>query len=309
MLRTSISDMLLIQSRVRIMKKLILTLAGVLLASASAAQAINESLDASGDGTVYVSNTAGSVEVDGWSRNEVEITGNLGRNVEELQFERDGDDIVIKVKVRRNNSHSISTKLVIKVPEDSSMEVHTVSADIDIDNVMGEQRLESVSGDIVTAAHASDIEAETVSGDVEVQGDGKMMRSRLNSVSGDVDVDNLSGEISAESVSGDVTIRNGAFERAFANTVNGEIVFHAGLLSDGRLEVETINGEVDVRLNGKVSARFDLETFNGDIRNCFGPDAVRTSKYTPGVELKFTEGSGDGRVSIETLNGNIRLCK
>lgn len=291
------------------MKKLYLILAGVLLASTSAAQSINESMDAAPDGTVFVSNTAGSVEIDGWSRNEVEVTGQLGRNVEELIFERDGDDIAIKVRVRRNNSHSISTKLIIKVPEKSSVEVHTVSADIDIDNVMGELRLESVSGDIVSAAYAEDIEAETVSGDVEVQGDGKMMRSRLSSVSGDVDVENLSGEISAESVSGDLSVRNGAFNRAFVNTVNGEIVYHAGLLEDGRLEVETINGEVDVKLSGRISARFDIESFNGNIRNCFGPEAVRTSKYTPGVELKFTEGSGDGRVSIETLNGNIRLCK
>lgn len=291
------------------MKKSILTLAGVLLASVSMAQAINESLDASRNGTVYVSNTAGSVEIGGWSRNEVEITGKLGKSVDELVFERDGDEVVIKVKVRRNNSRSISTDLVIKVPENSSLEVHTVGADIEVDNVMGEQSLESVSGDIVTSVHAEDIEAETVSGDVEVQGDGKMMRSRLNSVSGDVDAENLSGEISAESVNGEVTVKNGKLTRAFLSTVNGDIVFHSVLTNDGRLEVETINGEVDINLSGKLSARFDIESFNGDIRNCFGPDAVRTSKYTPGIELKFTEGSGEGRVSIETLNGNIRLCK
>ena len=58
-----------------------------------------------------------------------------------------------------------------------------------------------------------------------------------------------------------------------------------------------------------MSARFDIETFNGNIRNCFGPDSVRTSKYAPGRELKFTEGGGSGRVTINTLNGNLRLCK
>jgi hypothetical protein len=64
-----------------------------------------------------------------------------------------------------------------------------------------------------------------------------------------------------------------------------------------------------VDFEGDVSARFDIETFNGAIRNCFGPEAVRTSKYAPGRELKFTEGSGSGRVSIQTLNGSLRLCK
>jgi DUF4097 and DUF4098 domain-containing protein YvlB len=80
-------------------------------------------------------------------------------------------------------------------------------------------------------------------------------------------------------------------------------------LNGGRLDIETINGTVDVEFDGDVSARFDIETFNGSIRNCFGPDAVRTSQYAPGRELKFTEGDGDGRVTINTLNGSLNLCK
>ena len=40
--------------------------------------------------------------------------------------------------------------------------------------------------------------------------------------------------------------------------------------------------------SGDVSAKFDIDTFNGDIDNCFGPEAVRTSKYTPGWVLFFT---------------------
>ena len=135
------------------------------------------------------------------------------------------------------------------------------------------------------------------------------MRSRLSSVSGDVDTENLSGEIDVESVSGDLVVVNGVFDRAALGTVNGDIVFHAQLLDDGRLDVETVNGGVDIEFAGDISARFDIETFNGDIRNCFGPEAVRVSKYAPGYELKFTEGDGSGRVTIETLNGDLRLCK
>jgi DUF4097 and DUF4098 domain-containing protein YvlB len=81
------------------------------------------------------------------------------------------------------------------------------------------------------------------------------------------------------------------------------------LLDGGRRDIETVNGSVDIEFDGEVSARFDIETFNGDIRNCFGPDAVRVSKYAPGYELKFTEGDGTGRVTVETLNGDLRICK
>ncbi|MBT5220507.1 MAG: hypothetical protein HOI35_16020 [Woeseia sp.] len=54
--------------------------------------------DAPEDGEVVVSNVAGSVEVSGWSRNQVEITGTLGDGVEALIFERD-DEILIKIKL------------------------------------------------------------------------------------------------------------------------------------------------------------------------------------------------------------------
>jgi DUF4097 and DUF4098 domain-containing protein YvlB len=290
------------------MKTLTFTLLSLLSAAAFSAEDINETMDAAADGTVSISNVAGSVEVQGWSRKQVEVTGELGSDADELIFERDGNDIVIKVKVPRHHGRRISSDLIVKVPEASSLEINTVSADIEIDNVEGEQDLESVSGDIETEAHAKDIDVSSVSGDVVIQGDRKPMRTRLNSVSGDIEAEDLSGEIEAETVSGDVEIVNGSFSRALAHSVNGEILFHAELLNDGRLDIETINGEVDVEFHGDVSARFDIETFNGEIRNCFGPESERTSRYAPGRELLFREGDGSGRVTIQTLNGDIRLC-
>ena len=291
------------------MKTFTLTLLGMFGATQVLAAEINESMDADSDGTVSITNVAGSVDVQGWARNQIEITGELGDDVEELIFERDGDEVEIKVKTRRRNSHDIDSDLVIRLPQGSSLEINTVSADIDVAEVAGEQSLESVSGDITTEAHASDVDVHSVSGDLEISGDNESMRARLNSVSGDIDTENLSGEIGIESVSGDLVIASGVFERASMGTVNGDIVFHAQLLDNGRLDVETVNGGVDIKFEGDVSARFDIETFNGDIRNCFGPKAVRVSEYGPGYELKFTEGSGSGRVTIETLNGDLRLCK
>jgi len=148
-----------------------------------------------------------------------------------------------------------------------------------------------------------------VSGDLKVQGDDKVVHSELSTVSGDIDTQNLAGEVTLNSVTGDLIVVNSSFERARMETVNGDIVFDSALSEDGTLSVETINGDLDINFSNAVSARFDIETFNGDIRNCFGPDPVRTSKYTPGTELNFTEGDGKGRVTIKTLNGDLRLCK
>lgn len=270
---------------------------------------INETLDADADGEVIISNVSGSVEVEGWSRNQVEVTGTLGDRVEELIFERDGDEILIKVKLPRNSSRNAASDLVIKVPEASSLDIDTVSADIEVKGVRGEQDLNAVSGDITTTFYGTELDAEAVSGDVEVAGDNQVANVSLQTVSGDIETEDLAGEFRGESVSGDVTAVGGPFERVRAETVNGDIVLHGRLSDGGRMDVETINGEVDIDFDGDVSAEIDIETFNGNIRNCFGPESVRTSKYAPGRELDFTEGSGSGRVRINTLNGNVRLCK
>jgi len=73
------------------------------------------------------------------------------------------------------------------------------------------------------------------------------------------------------------------------------------------VDMEAINGDLRLDILGKVDAEFDIETFNGSIDNSFGPDPVRTSRYAPGRELRFTHGEGNARIRIKTLNGGISL--
>lgn len=286
-------------------------LAGLLTlpAAGHAANEVHRVVDAASDGRVSISNTSGSIEIAGWSRNEVDVAADLGWGVEELIVERNKDEVTIKVKVPKESGRNISTDLIIRVPEQSAVDVSGVSADIEISDVYGEQRLHAVSGDITSQVYASDAEAETVSGDIELAGNNQPAFIQLSTVSGDIDVFRIAGEVEGTSVSGEVAIVDGTFKRVQSNTVNGDITFHASLDSDGKMDFETINGSVDLIIRGDVSARFDIETFNGGIRSCFGPKPERSSQYGPGRELKFTEGAGSSRVTVRTLNGGMTLCR
>lgn len=290
------------------MKKTIVLLTVFFLAIGANADEVNRKLDAAASGDIDVSNISGSVEIIGWSRNEVAIEADLGSEVEELIFERDGNQVVIKVEVPRRSSRNIASDLVIHVPEKSTVRVGTVSADITIVEVRGSQTLNTVSGDIEVQAYTADIEVETVSGDIEVQGDGKKLNVRANAVSGDIDLQQVDGDVTASSVSGDIQIVHGELDRVRMNTTTGDMIFQAQLNKGGRFSAETINGEIEINFHGKVSAKFEIETFNGSIRNCFGPKAERTSKYAPGKELNFSEGDGDGWVTVKTLNGDVGIC-
>jgi DUF4097 and DUF4098 domain-containing protein YvlB len=290
------------------MNRLISTILACLISVTVFAEEVDRTVDASADGHVDVSNIAGSVKVTGWSQNAVKVTGTLGRNVEELIVERDGDKVFIKVKVPKRGGRGIDSVLNINVPQNSSIDIGTVSADIDVIDVTGEQGLHTVSGDVNTEHTGADIEAESVSGDVEVTGDNAGGEVRGSSVSGDVRLFRIGGSVKVESVSGDVAVDEGSFDRANLETVTGELSFEGELRKGGKLTVDTVNGDVEVEFSGDVSAKFDVDTFNGDIRNCFGPKAERTSKHAPGWELEFTEGGGDSRVSISTLNGDVSIC-
>ena len=297
------------------MKLRIFGLLGALLVAlpALADETIDRTLDADPEGKVSVSNVSGSVEVEGWDRAEVQLTGTIGDDIDEVVFERDGRNVTIRIRAPEKSwgQKDVSADLYIRVPELSDLDISTVSADIEAGNVRGMLDLQSVSGDIDAGAFGGDIQAETVSGDLEIEsssGDSEA-EWELSTVSGDITAAGLSGEIDMEAVSGDLEVAGGLFRRVRVETVNGDIIYAAGLTPGARMDLESVNGSVEIEFRGDVSAMIEVETFNGRIKNCFGHKPERTSKYAPGLELSFSEGDGAGRVSIATLNGSVSICK
>ncbi len=72
--------------------------------------------------------------------------------------------------------------------------------------------------------------------------------------------------------------------------------------------MESVSGAITLKIKPPVNADFDIASFSGDIDNCFGPKARDTSKFTPGSELSFTQGSGGARIELQTLSGEINIC-
>jgi len=286
--------------------------AAALLAASPAIRAgtpINERAAADPAGAVEVSNVAGNVRVTGWDRDEVEVTGELGKGAERLEFAVADKVTRIKVLMPGKSYDAEETDLVIHVPAASRLSVNTVSADIEVQGLLGAQRLQSVSADIRTAAAAEDVECKSVSGDVAVNGSFKKGLLTITTVSGDATALRVAGEVNANTVSGDITLGLGETNRSRVRSTSGDLTLAALLAADGKLDAESISGDVRLELVGAVNAEFDISSFNGEIRNCFGPKAVSTSEYAPGKELRFREGQGSAQVRIKTMNGDINVCR
>jgi DUF4097 and DUF4098 domain-containing protein YvlB len=292
------------------MKTVALFLVAMLCAStAVAGERIERRVAQDPKGEVTIVNVSGDIEVTGWDRSEVELTGKLDRGDEELEFESDGKRTTIRVRPRSGRNRAGEATLELKIPARNSLTTNSVSADQTIANVRGVQRLQSVSGDVSTQSWSEEVEIRTVSGDVELDGHGETSLVTVTTVSGDARLRDVAGEIAINTVTGDFNIDAGELTRGRMRSTNGDLDLTATLARDGRLDIETINGDLNIDFEGSLAAEFDIETFNGDIDNCFGPEPVRTSKYAPGRELNFREGDGDARVRIKSLNGGITFCK
>jgi len=285
------------------------TLATMALAAAAhAGSQIDQRAPADPTGQVEISNTAGTVEVHAWARDEVEVTGKLGDSAERLEFSRSGKLTRVKVIMPGKTWRGGDTDLVVKVPAGSSIFVNTVSADVLVRGVRGAQRLQSVSGNLDTEAATEDVECKSVSGDVRVTGAGQRGLLTVTTVSGDATLSRVAGEVNGNTVSGDLVITVSEATRSRLRSTSGDLGLKGSLADDARLDFESISGDVRLDLQGAVGAEFEVSSFNGDIHNCFGPKPQRTSEYAPGSELRFREGAGNARVRIKTLNGDINLC-
>ena len=289
-----------------------MAIVAVLLAAAplaNAAQNLSKHATVAADAAIDVSNVEGRVDVTAWDRNEIELTAMLENDKDRLEFE--ATERQVRIKIVRPDDHSRvphEAILTLKIPKGARISAETVSADITVAGVLGEQRLESVSGEVRTQAYDAPVKLSTVSGDGTINGAGGKAALTVESVSGLITASGIRGSYDGKVVSGGLTINLAAAERLNARSISGDIDAHAELMQNARVEMETVNGAIKFTMKPPVNAEFDMESFSGDIDNCFGQKARDKSRYGPGSELSFTQGNGGARVSINSLSGDITIC-
>jgi DUF4097 and DUF4098 domain-containing protein YvlB len=200
-----------------------------------------------------------------------------------------------------------SADLDIYVPAASRVEVSTVSADVEAQGLTGQAQMGTVSGNVTLNTSAGRIEAKSTSGDVTVTGSAKGAHVTANSISGTVRIMHVDGNLDAESVSGDVKVSDSTLTNAQMTSTSGNLAFQGVLQKGGEYEFNNVSGDLTLAVGASPDARFDISSFSGDIDNSFGPKPTRVSKYSPGVELHFTNGNGNAQLNARTLSGDVHL--
>jgi DUF4097 and DUF4098 domain-containing protein YvlB len=269
---------------------------------------VDRNIAAEPGGEVVISNVSGRVDVRGWDRNEVRVTGSLDEGVERLDLESSSGRTTIKVVLPRGNSHDGDADLTIQVPKGSSVEVGAVSADISSHGVSGTQRLKSVSGEITADVAGDDSEVRSVSGDVTVHGSGKPISLRMSSVSGSLNLSDGAGKLELVTVSGDAHAQLSEASEIRGRTTSGDLELRARLTKDGRVDVEAVSGDLRLRVPSPSALSTEIESFSGDISGCLATNVEKVSKYGPGVRLNIRNVEDGPRVRAKTLSGDIEIC-
>ena len=278
------------------------------LAAFANSDSVDRKVAASANGEVVISNVSGSIDVRGWDRNEVQVTGHLGEDVERVDVETSGGRTVVKVVLPRGNSHDGEADIEVSVPRNSSVEVSAVSADVSSRGVLGTQRLKSVSGEVTADIAGDESEVRSVSGDVTVRGTGKPARLRVSSVSGNLDLTNVAGSLDLVTVSGDARVQMGDTSDVRGRTTSGTLEVRGKLTRDGRVDVEGVSGDIILRLSAPGGLSTEIESFSGDINGCLADNVERVSKYGPGKRLNIRTVESGARVRAKTLSGDIDIC-
>jgi DUF4097 and DUF4098 domain-containing protein YvlB len=273
---------------------------------ACAGEAIDKTLAVKPDGVVRIENVRGHIDVQGWERDEVSVTGTLDDRATSFTFDSSGATTTVKVETPDNLHGGEGSNLTIKVPVASRVRVGLVSADLQLSNLHGGVDAKTVSGGIEALDVGGRLELATVSGDVELKGATGPIR--FNSVSGELQARVDADEIDIETVSGDATVHaDKPLTELTLHSVSGEFAIDGDLGKGGRVKASTTSGDVRLTLGPNAGAVVDLSsTAGGRIKNGL-TDARARKGAAFGEELEFTLGDGGGAIDLTTVSGTLEL--
>jgi DUF4097 and DUF4098 domain-containing protein YvlB len=295
-------------------------------------ESVNQTLDVNPRSYIRIEHVNGEAQIVSWDKDQVKVTGTLGDKTDKFIFEREGNDVIIKVKVKKNKgwgnwSSDDGDDLKIWVPLNSSINYSAVNADVEVSDIGGgseigtvngsiqvknlgnKVKLESVNGNIDARELQGNVKIETVNGDIKSQSSlGR--EDNYSSVNGSITVNSDSEELHVETVNGQVELVLGKVRQLNLESVNGRIDASMTLQNNGEVNASTVGGAIDLVFQKDVAARFDIQTHaGGGIRNNLSDDQVQKNKYGPSRWLQFSLNGGKASVNVSTVSGSVTLDK
>ncbi|ELZ84313.1 DUF4097 domain-containing protein [Haloferax larsenii] len=246
------------------------SLAGCTAPSIETREAETRVVSPDGFESLEVRNRNGTVTIEPWEQNDVEVRvvkrGFVTEDLDSVRVDIGGDEsLTVERVVRGDDPEPVVVELEIRVP--SAFPVSHASTS---------------NGSVDVRRTAGDLEVQTTNGDIDVQ-----------RVDGFVDATASNGSVSARGVAGLDGVR----------TTNGSITVDVfSIRSD--TSIETSNGEIDAALASDLDAELVAQTSTEsiDVSGLSLADASISRTHVDG-----TLGDGGPTLTVLTSNGRIEL--
>src|SRR5262245_33575800 len=249
-----------------------------------------------------VDNFAGDIRVRTWAKDAMRVEASHSRRTR-VDIDRAG--MVIRLTaIGRYMPTSVDYQLT--VPTWMSLDLHGMSAEIDVDGTRAAVTAKSINGDVRIKGGAELITASSLQGEVQVE-DAKG-RVEVSSTNQGVKLRRIEGDVLAESMNGVVILDKVSARSLEANSINGNIVFVGPMLSGGLYSLSTHNGTVLVGLPDKPDVTVTVATFSGDFMSDLQLPVERGSGRR-GKRFNFTLGNGSAKLELESFQGGVHLAR
>ncbi|HET8546558.1 MAG TPA: hypothetical protein VFL57_01065 [Bryobacteraceae bacterium] len=265
---------------------------------------------------IYLETRNGGVEIMGWERNDVQITGTKHASSEgtlralKIDVVASGDSIRIRTAGPSGHRGSWGARYVMRVPRGAVLEnIESSNAGIRVESLTAGGRLRTSNGGLKIYRVGGPVEATTSNASVEI-GD----------VTGSVVVRTSNGAVRADNVRGilDATTSNAGMNVTLSDpepqrpvrlvTSNGGVTLTMNQFRDNDVHVSTSNSSITVRLPSNVRAALKANTSNSSIDTDFEV-MVRAGEVRK-TSLEGTIGGGGGPIiDLTTSNGGIRVLR
>lgn len=182
----------------------------------------------------------------------------------------------------------------------------SISGDLDLKNIAGTLTGKSTSGNVIVFKAENGADCSSVSGDVEVK--DATGNADLSSVSGDIILENCrGGDVEADTVSGDVELINVTdAQKVAAKSLSGSVKYEGKIFRNGNYRMKSHSGDITMLIPSNSAFDFKAKTFSGSIQTDFD---VSVSGKISKRELKGTVNGGGAEIEAGTFSGDVRLKK
>lgn len=174
------------------------------------------------------------------------------------------------------------------------------SGDVDISHHNGDVKVKGNSSDLDFRAIEGNVDVKTSSGDGSLNGvKGSVL---VYASSGDFKLFDIEGDLDARTSSGDI-YASGVSGSVRAEASSGDITLKELSSKDGEFDVETSSGDVSLEVADSFGGRISLNSNSGTVYSRLSGDIESVSES----RFKGNIGDGNGRLSVSTVSGDIRV--